>query len=42
MVRVVMSKLTRVPAFSFETGRAGRNDTTYRGPDEAFTMTVLY
>lgn len=34
-----MSRLTRVPALSFETGSAGRKDTTYRGPDEALTMT---
>ena len=34
-----MSKLTRVPDLSFETGSAGRKDTTYRGPDEALTMT---
>lgn len=40
IVKVVMSKLTRVPALSLETGSAGRKDTTYRGPDEALTMTT--
>jgi len=40
MVSVVMSSETRVPVFSFATGRVGRYDTTYLGPDEAFTMTV--
>lgn len=40
MVSVVMSSDTRVPAFSFATGNAGRYETTYRGPDDAFTMTT--
>ena len=39
IVRVVMSRLTRVPALSLCAGRAGRYETTYRGPEEAFTMT---
>jgi hypothetical protein len=39
IVRVVMSRETRVPDFSFATGSVGRNETTYRGPEEAFTMT---
>lgn len=42
IVNVVMSRLTRVPALSFETGSAGRKDTTYRGPEEAFTMTIIW
>lgn len=41
IVNVVMSRLTRVPALSLSTGRVGRKDTTYRGPDEALTMTEL-
>jgi hypothetical protein len=39
MVSVVISSDTRVPALSFDTGNAGRYDTTYRGPEDAFTIT---
>jgi hypothetical protein len=40
IVKVVMSRETQVPVLSLATGRAGRYETTYRGPEEAFTITV--
>ena len=40
IVRVVISRLTRVPVFSFATGRAGLYDTTYLGPEDALTITA--
>ena len=39
MVRVVISRLTRVPGLSLSNGKLGRKDTRYRGPEEALTMT---
>lgn len=40
IVNVVMSSETRVPVFSLATGSVGLKETTYRGPEEAFTITV--
>ena len=42
IVKVVMSSETRVPVLSLATGSVGRYETTYRGPEDAFTITVLY
>lgn len=39
MVRVVISRETRVPDLSLAAERAGRYETTYRGPEDALTMT---
>ena len=40
VVNVVMSSEMRVPVLSLAKGRVGRYETTYRGPEEAFTITV--
>jgi hypothetical protein len=40
IVKVVMSSEARVPVLSFAKGRAGQYETTYRGPEEAFIITV--
>ena len=40
MVSVVMSSATRVPFTSFSLSSFVRTPTTYRGPEEAFTMTA--
>lgn len=39
IVRVVMSRATRVPCLSFTLSTLERQPTTYRGPEDALTMT---
>jgi hypothetical protein len=41
MVSVVISKATRVPCFSLALSTLERQPTTYRGPDDALTMTAV-
>ena len=40
MVSVVISRATRVPCFILALSTLERQPTTYRGPDDALTMTV--
>lgn len=40
IVRVVMSRETRMPVLSFSLGTAARHPTTYLGPELALTMTA--
>jgi len=40
MVRVVISRATRVPCFSATLSTFDLHPTTYRGPDDALTITV--
>src|SRR5690554_5090712 len=41
MVSVVMSSATRVPCFILALSTFDRHPTTYRGPDDALTMTRM-
>jgi len=41
IVRVVISRATRVPCFSLALSTLDLQPTTYRGPEDAFTMTVM-
>ena len=40
MVKVVISRATRVPCLSLALSTLDRHPTTYRGPEDALTMTV--
>jgi hypothetical protein len=40
MVRVVISRATRVPCFSLTLSTLDLQPTTYRGPLDAFTITI--